>query len=237
LSAWRDALVGDERHGPLPVLLLALTVVTGLVDAVSILSLGRVFVANMTGNVVFIGFALAGAAGFSLAASACALGGFLAGALSGGWIGTRFKAHRGRTLLAGVAVETGFVAVALVMVALSPRPIPAGVQDGAAGVLGLALGIQNAVVRDLAVPDLTTTVLTMTLTGLAADVRRRLTPAAIRRLLAVTTMFAGAIIGATLVLKVSPAAGLGAATGVLAAVAMAAAVLSAGDRSWHRRPS
>ncbi len=39
--------------GPLPELLLTLTLVTGVVDAVSILSLGRVFVANMTGNVVF----------------------------------------------------------------------------------------------------------------------------------------------------------------------------------------
>jgi len=35
--------------------LLALTAVTGLVDAVSYLRLGRVFVANMTGNVVFLG--------------------------------------------------------------------------------------------------------------------------------------------------------------------------------------
>ena len=46
--------------------MLVLTVVTGVVDAVSILSLGRVFVANMTGNVVFVGFAIAGASGFSL---------------------------------------------------------------------------------------------------------------------------------------------------------------------------
>jgi hypothetical protein len=52
-----------ERHGPLPPLLLTLTVVTGLVDAVSYLGLGHVFVANMTGNVVFLGFALAGATG------------------------------------------------------------------------------------------------------------------------------------------------------------------------------
>ena len=55
--------------GRLPPMLLALTAVTGLVDAVSILALGRVLVANMTGNMVFVGFALAGAAGFSLAAS------------------------------------------------------------------------------------------------------------------------------------------------------------------------
>lgn len=64
--------------------MLLLTVLTGVVDAVSILSLGRVFVANMTGNVVFIGFALAGASGFSLAASLSALGGFLVGAAIGG---------------------------------------------------------------------------------------------------------------------------------------------------------
>src|SRR5687768_2511195 len=59
----------DDPHGPLPLLLLALTVVTGLVDAFSYLVLGHVFVANMTGNVVFLGFALAGAKGFSISAS------------------------------------------------------------------------------------------------------------------------------------------------------------------------
>jgi hypothetical protein len=53
-------LLADPRFGPLPGLLLILTAVTGVVDAVSILALGRVFVANMTGNVVFAGFALAG---------------------------------------------------------------------------------------------------------------------------------------------------------------------------------
>ena len=58
--------------------------VTGVVDAVSILRLGRVFVANMTGNVVFSAFALVGAPGFSLSASLAALGGFLVGALGGG---------------------------------------------------------------------------------------------------------------------------------------------------------
>ena len=59
---WREA--SGPGWGPLPELLLALTLVTGLVDAVSILALGRVFVANMTGNVVFAGFAIAGAPRF-----------------------------------------------------------------------------------------------------------------------------------------------------------------------------
>ena len=73
---------------------MIMTATTGIVDAVSILSLGRVFVANMTGNVVFVGFALAGAKGFSLAASLSALGGFLLGALGGGWVIRRLRPNR-----------------------------------------------------------------------------------------------------------------------------------------------
>jgi uncharacterized membrane protein YoaK (UPF0700 family) len=67
-----------DRHGPLPPLLLLLTVVTGLVVAVSYLKLGHVFVANMTGNVVFLGFALGGAPDLSAPASLTAMGAFLA---------------------------------------------------------------------------------------------------------------------------------------------------------------
>src|SRR3954463_6639136 len=95
-------LVADPVHGPLPALMLVLTVLTGVVDAVSILSLGRVFVANMTGNVVFVGFALAGASGFALGASLSALAGFLAGAGVAGAAVDRLHPHRGR-LLAVVA--------------------------------------------------------------------------------------------------------------------------------------
>ena len=87
-----------SRDGPLPPLLLLLTVVTGIVDAASFLNLGRVFVANMTGNVVFVGFAMAGAGGLSLWASLVALGAFLAGSLAGGQLYDRYRAHRGRTL-------------------------------------------------------------------------------------------------------------------------------------------
>ena len=59
----------DSAYGPLPPMLLGLTVVSGLVDAFSYLVLGHVFVANMTGNVVFLAFALIGARGFSIPAS------------------------------------------------------------------------------------------------------------------------------------------------------------------------
>jgi uncharacterized membrane protein YoaK (UPF0700 family) len=85
----------DDRHGPLAPLLLALTVVTGLVDAFSHLVLGQVFVANMTGNVV-LAFALAGAGSFSILASLVAVVSFALGALIGGRFISRAGAHRGR---------------------------------------------------------------------------------------------------------------------------------------------
>ncbi|KRE23363.1 hypothetical protein ASG80_06490 [Agromyces sp. Soil535] len=60
-----NSYFADPLHGPLPAILLLLTIGTGLIDAISVLGLGRVFIANMTGNIVFIGFALAGAPGYS----------------------------------------------------------------------------------------------------------------------------------------------------------------------------
>src|SRR3954465_4755320 len=92
-------------HGPLPPLMVGRTFVTGLVDAFSYLLLGHVFVANMTGNVVFLGFAFAGATGFSIPASLVALGSFVFGALIGGKIGSRLGSHRGHLLAATSALQ------------------------------------------------------------------------------------------------------------------------------------
>ncbi|NUS11709.1 MAG: DUF1275 domain-containing protein, partial [Streptomyces sp.] len=110
----RDTLVPRPAgpHGPLPPLLLALTVVTGLVDAFSYLVLGHVFVANMTGNVVFMGFSLAGAAGFSLTASVLSLAAFAAGAVLGGRVARVLPGHRGRLLLAVSGAQTLLVLAA-----------------------------------------------------------------------------------------------------------------------------
>src|SRR6201994_5124126 len=108
-------LVADGVHGPLPALMLVLTVLTGVVDAVSILSLGRVFVANMTGNVVFVGFALAGAPGFSLSSSLFALAGFLVGAFVGGQIHGRSGPNRGTLLFRSSLAEVVFLAIGTVI--------------------------------------------------------------------------------------------------------------------------
>src|ERR1700756_5217487 len=69
--------------------LLVMTAVTGLVDAVSFLSLGRVFTANMTGNIVLLAFATARVPGLSVARSLTALAAFLVGAILGGRVTAR----------------------------------------------------------------------------------------------------------------------------------------------------
>jgi uncharacterized membrane protein YoaK (UPF0700 family) len=225
---------GDPGHGPLPPLLLALTAVTGLVDAVSVLRLGRVFVANMTGNVVFTGFAITGAPGFSLSASLFALTGFLAGASTGGAMASRAGRDRALLLLSAAASELALV-IAAVAVAATAATLDGASRDILAALLAVAMGIQNAAARKLAVPDLTTTVLTMTLTGIAADLRaRKPGPALPRRLLAVATMLTGAAAGALLVQRISPAAALGLAAGLLAAVTAAAALTTRRPGSWRQ---
>ena len=185
------------------------------------------------GNVVFSGFALAGAPGFSLSASLAALAGFLVGALGGGWLTGRLGQDRGLLLRAGAAAELVLVAGALVLTAgLSA----AAARDGIAALLALAMGVQNAVARRLAVPDLTTTVLTMTLTGIAADVRAKDHGRAglVRRVLSVAAMFAGAIGGALLVLHVGTAAALGAAVGLLTVVTIGAALAVRQEAPWRK---
>src|ERR1022692_4313140 len=84
--------------------LLILTLVSGLVDAVSYLGLGRVFTANMTGNVVVLGFAAAGAPGFSAPASLTSLGAFLVGAVVAGRAARRITS-RDRLLIIALATE------------------------------------------------------------------------------------------------------------------------------------
>ncbi len=109
--------------------LLTLTAVTGLVDAVSYLRLGRVFVANMTGNVVFLGFSADPHSGLSAAASAIAIAGFVLGALAGGRAAHTLAAARPAHWLAAAfgaeAFILGTVAV-LAGPACCPGPAPGG---------------------------------------------------------------------------------------------------------------
>src|SRR3989449_2533946 len=110
----------QPHESPLPGALLVLTAATGLIDAVSYLALGHVFTANMTGNVVFLAFAVAGAPGLSIPRSAVSLGAFLTGAVAGGrlaaglgtgpqhrWVATAFATEAVLLLCAALVAAAG----------------------------------------------------------------------------------------------------------------------------------
>jgi uncharacterized membrane protein YoaK (UPF0700 family) len=223
-----------DRHGPLRPLLVALTFVTGIVDAASYLKLGHVFVANMTGNVVFLGFALAGAGGLSAASSLIALCSFLLGARLGGWLVGLHPQHRGRMLRAASSVQALLIVVALLLALSVSEPFHDGVRFVLTGILAMAMGAQNASAQTVAVPELTTTVLTKTLTGLATEPGQVAGPQSNlgRRIVAIAAMLLGALAGALLVLHVSVAAGLAAAAATVLTVALSVHLASRSPGAW-----
>jgi len=200
--------------------LLTLTFVTGLVDAVSYLRLGHVFVANMTGNVVFLGFSADPRSGLSAAASVIAIAGFVLGAFAGGRAAHHLAARHLRGWLTGAfAAEALIIGAVTALAGVGLLPYAGDGRFATIAILASALGVQNTTVRHLGAPDLTTTVLTLTLTGLAADSVLAGGPGARphRRLGSVAVMLAGAAAGAGL-LQLSPTAVLAAAAGLVAAV-------------------
>src|SRR5258706_6117852 len=99
-----------RQNRRLPSALGVLTVVTGLVDAISFLGFGHIFTANMTGNVVFLGFAVAGAPGLSISRSLTSLIAFLVGAILGGRLAVAMVATSRRRWLVTIAVaEAGLL--------------------------------------------------------------------------------------------------------------------------------
>lgn len=216
-------LPSGGKDGVLPPLMILLTVVTGVVDAVAYLKLGHVFVANMTGNVVFLGFAAAGAGGLSVIGSLLAIACFLPGGVAAGRLAGRLGDDRLRQLRVASAVQVALCAVAIPVAALGGHDLGPGTRYALIALLALAMGIQNATARRLAVPDLTTTVLTLTLTGIAADSRLGGGSGArtARRVLSVAAMLLGATVGALLLLRVAPVAPLCLAVAILAAVTVA----------------
>jgi uncharacterized membrane protein YoaK (UPF0700 family) len=225
----------NDEHRTLMPLLFGLTAVSGLIDAVSFLALGHVFVANMTGNVVLLGFAFAGARGISISGSLTALAAFMFGATIGGRLSRRHGESGAHLLSAATAAKIVFM---LLAGAIAFVYGPSGVAAFAIIIaLGVSMGLQNAAVRSLGVPDITTTVVTQTITGIAADsplaggsnTRLR------RRVASVLIMFGGALAGALLTFRLGVGSALAAAALTLVVVSLWAWRLTkiAGERNVH----
>jgi uncharacterized membrane protein YoaK (UPF0700 family) len=184
---------------PLPRTLLVLTFTTGVVDAASYLGLGHVFTANMTGNIVLLGFGLAGSGGLPVVSPLVSLAAFLLGAGAGGALARRDVPPHDRIGRA-LAIEVVLLAAAALLAATLDIHADAASGDSVIALVALAMGVRNATVRTLGVPDLTTTVLTMTLTGLAAEspLFGGTGTGSLRRIAAVVAMLAGALCGALL---------------------------------------
>jgi uncharacterized membrane protein YoaK (UPF0700 family) len=191
-------------------LLLALTFAAGVVDAVSYLGLGKIFTANMTGNLVFLALAVGQRNLLTALYSVGALIGFCCGALAAGRVlgYVRQPGAWPRRVTFVIAAELAcMTAFAVGWVSLGGIPTGSWLYV-LIGLSSFGMGMQNAAARYLAVPGLTTTVFTMALTGFMVDLSalRLRGPTQRRAVLAVVALFCGAAIGAALLMvdRVTP---------------------------------
>lgn len=179
-------------------LMLALTFSTGVIDAVGYLGLDRVFTGNMTGNVVLLGMAFGGGADLPILRPALALVFFMLGAaLAGRMLRKGPEGWSGRTSVTLLTVTLGLTALAVYvgLVDVQTERILGSITTSA---LGAVMGIQAATAKRLKVAEITTVVVTSTITGLASDSRLAggKSPFWARRFFAIALILLGALAGA-----------------------------------------
>jgi len=213
-------------------LLLALTFAAGCVDALSYLGLSRVFTANMTGNAVLLGLAIGQTEELQVAHSSAAIVGFVAGVLLGARLvgSSRERVVWSSRITAAVGLEALVLAVFAIGWWVTG---PASRGSGLVGLIvlsGLAMGIQSAVARRLAVPGVSTTYVTGTITALIAELtsvsgavgdRRRMTAV-------IGALLVGAVVGGVAQAYARPAAA------VVPALVVAFVVAVGASRSQRR---
>ena len=208
--------------------LLLLTFSTGIVDAISVLVLGHVFVANMTGNVIFLGFWFAPHTVVDITAALVAFVSFVAGAVLGGRLSRHLDGNVRRWLTAALGLEVVMLATLAILSGMGVLDYHDNTKLILIAGLALTFGSQAATARQFGIQELSTTVLTTTIVGIGFDSRvaggtghrEKL------RYSVVLTMCAGALVGATLTRWfVAPVIGLSAIV-----VAVAAAVFRFGPQ-------
>ena len=206
--------------------MLALTFSTGIADAVGYLALDKVFTGNMTGNVVILGMGAAGTTDLPVLGPAIALLSFMAGAAAGGRAMRGEAAGWTRRASHLISVVGLVFAVAAVMFAAGSVHEGSAVAYSMTVGLAAAMGLQAAVARRIAVKDVTTVVVTSTITGLAADSRLGAGTGQpwMRRASAIALIGAGAAVGA-LLLAVSSALSVAVPAVLTLAVAIVGDVL------------
>ncbi len=180
--------------------LLLLTFATGLADSISILVLGHVFVANMTGNVIFLGFWLAPRTSVDLTAVVVALPIFVCTTI----LSSRVRRHFGdRTrpwITTVLATEIALLVVLAALAGTGALRYHDNTKLIMIGILAVTFGLQHSSARQFGIQELSTTVLTSTIVSLGLDSRLAggTGDRQALRLGVVVTMCAGAFLGATM---------------------------------------
>ncbi|MCV7099162.1 YoaK family protein [Mycobacterium palustre] len=180
--------------------LLLLTFATGLADSISILVLGHVFVANMTGNVIFLGFWLAPRTSIDLTAVAVALPTFVCTTILSGRLARHFDERTRAWITTVLAAEVLLLLTLSVLAGAGVLHYHDNSKLIMIGVLAVTFGLQHSSARQFGIQELSTTVLTSTIVSLGLDSRLAGGTGARQtlRLSVVFTMCAGALVGATM---------------------------------------
>ena len=180
--------------------LLLLTFATGLVDAISVLVLGHVFVANMTGNIIFLGFWFVPRAGVDLTAAIVAFVSFLTGTVIGGRLARHFGAQTRRWLTTALGIEVVVLVALSILAGTGALSYQANTKLFLISGLATTFGVQNATARQFGIQELSTTVLTSTVVGIGVDSRLAGGTGKRERLRysVIFAMCGGAIVGATM---------------------------------------
>jgi uncharacterized membrane protein YoaK (UPF0700 family) len=200
--------------------LLLLTFATGLVDAVSVLVLGHVFVANMTGNVIFLGFWFVPQSGVDMTAGVVAFVSFVAGTVLGGRLARHLDDHIRRWLTVALCVEVVFLVGLSILAGTGVLDYHDNTKLLLIAGLAVTFGTQNATARQFGIQELSTTVLTSTIVGIGFDSRLAGGSGHRERLRysVVATMLGGAVVGATMTrFTVAPVIALAAVVVAIAA--------------------
>ncbi|WP_242456404.1 YoaK family protein [Mycolicibacterium sp. P1-18] len=178
-------------------LMMTLTVVTGALDAVGYLGLDRVFTGNMTGNVVILGMGIAAEEGLPVAGPLIALMAYVVGAAVAGRFVRRGERGWGPAVTATLGANAALLVAVATALLLMPLDGPSVGGVLAAATIAVAMGAQASVARFLAVTDMTTVVVTSTITSYASETlfAGGLAWFTHRRLWAVVAIFAGALVG------------------------------------------
>lgn len=222
-------LVTQKRNARLKLwLMMALTFVTGALDAVGYLGLDRIFTGNMTGNIVILGMAAAGGDGLHILGPALALVAFTLGAVVAGAVLSRQTSGWNVRVTVLLSIGTA-VLIASGVFLTEVDTHPEWIRITLACAIAVQMGSQALIARFLAVKDMTTIVVTSTLASLAGESffrsGNRLWN---RRLAAIVILFAGAVTGAGLM-------HLNLSVPVFVSAAITAAVTITGITKWNVR--